>query len=62
MPMPYGSGGKVSFVSFADVSVVATPMSTESSHISASARPWLKASSALVKLFVTIASVFLYTS
>ena len=62
MPMPYNGGRNVSVVSFAVVSVVATPMSTESSHISASARPWLKASSALVKLFVTIASVLLETS
>ena len=51
----------MSSVSFALRSAAATPTSTVSSHISASARPWLKASSAFVKLSVTMTSVFCST-
>ena len=57
IPIPYGPARNVSSVSFADRSAAATPTSTVSSHISASARPWLKASSAFVKLSVTITVV-----
>ena len=57
IPIPYGSSRNVSFVSFDERSAAATPTRTVSSHISASARPWLKASSAFVKLSVTVTSV-----
>ena len=54
MPMPYGSARNGSFVSFELRSAAAIPTRTESSHISASARPWLNVSAAFVKLSVTV--------
>ena len=60
IPIPYGPSWKRSSVSFAVRSAAATPTSTVSSHISASARPWLKARSAFVKLSVTITWVLVW--
>ena len=50
------------FVSFALRSAAATPTRTVSSYISASARPWLNASSAFVKLSATVTLVSVWSS
>ena len=57
MPMPYGPSRNMSSVSFAEGFVAAISASDVSSNMTASARPWLKASTAFVTLSVTMTSV-----
>ena len=57
IPIPYGPSRKMSFVSFAFGSVAAISASDVSSNMTASARPWLNASTAFVTLSMTTTSV-----
>ena len=59
MPMPNGAWRKTSSVIFAVRSAAATGISTASSYMTASARPWLKASIAFVNVSATITCVLL---
>ena len=58
IPIPYGRQRNRSLVSFEFGSAAAIPTSTVSSNMIVSARPWLNAIAAFVKLSVTIRLVF----